>query len=248
MLQETHIHLSRTFLRFFIFTLAICYVLSGALVVHANPTVPSGWVEVRCSPVPADFQDTATVVLSNTETGEVYTITCYKVNDYIGRLQLPAGKYQVEQTTTADNFKYEALTSTISFDITADMPAAQLITLEIIKHDAVYTVPEQTPVSDPDTDTKEGPQPSQPSGETPDTPDSDTDADTNETNNAVLDLIEKESRPALQVQDSTTPEEPSAARSFVTGVSRGILVVLGSGLFVAFVFGMVYLIRQHSED
>lgn len=247
MLLENHMYLSRTVLRFTMFALAVWFFLSGALVAYANPTAPSGWVEVRCAPVPADFQDTATVVLSNTESGEVYTITCHKVNDYIGRLQLPAGKYQVEQTTTADNFKYEALTSTISFDITGDMPAAQLITLEIIKHDAVYIVPEQKPVSDPDADTQKAPHLSQPSEETPDTPASDADA--GETDNAVLDLIEKESRPALQAQDSTTSEEPSDdARSFASTISRGILIVLGSGLFVAFVFGMVYLIRQHSED
>lgn len=114
-------------------SLSVCSILSSALV-YALPMQSSGWVEVKCDPIPKDFSTIATVILSNTETGEYYTITGHKVNDYIGRLQLPVGQYQVEQATTADNFAFEALTATRAFEITADMPAAQLITLQIIKH------------------------------------------------------------------------------------------------------------------
>jgi len=240
--QPSTIHLSVSLL--LLFLLSICRFPSVS-VVHALPNAgATGWVEVRCDPIPKDFSDTATVVLSNTETGEYYTITCHKINDYIGRLELPAGKYQVEQTSTADNFAYEASTTIDSFEITAEMPAAQLITLNIVKHDVSYEIP-ITDAEEPTT--------------APELVDSITSLDENEsdstsppgnvqdTSNSILDWLKKETAPDDQTKSEdikdTHPEDTS--ESFAGG--RVVMIMIGTILFIIIIMTIAYFVRQHLE-
>ena len=227
-----------------LFLLSICCFPSPSVIYALPDDSVTGWVEVRCNPIPQDFSETATVVLSNTETGEYYTITCHKINDYIGRMQLPAGKYRVEQTSTADNFEYEASTTVDSFEITAEMPAAQLITMSVVKHDVSYELPI--------TDT----------GETvasPDFPDNTTSLDENvsddtppigtaqDTSNSILDWLKKETAPdeAGTSEEIENEHSTEASESFSSG--RIVMIMLGTILFIIIIMVIAYFARQHFE-
>lgn len=226
-----------------LFALMVCFLIPAPSV-YALPPAITGWVEVRCEPVPADFSDTATVVLSNVETGEYYTITCHGINEYIGRLELPAGKYQVEQTSTADNFAYEAFTKTTTFDITADMPAAQLITMEIVKHDVSYTVPEaELPSTVPDSPT-DVPETSEPLDPMPDTSKEDTQTPSNPLLDKLFgDHTVSEKPDASPDEDTEINEEPASSKS-----QNAIKVIVGTVVFIVIVFVIALFIRNHFEQ
>lgn len=240
--RPSTIHLSVSLL--LLFLLSICRFPSVSVVYALPNAAATGWVEVRCDPIPKDFSDTATVVLSNTETGEYYTITCHRINDYIGRLELPAGKYQVEQTSTADNFAYEASTTIGSFEITAEMPAAQLITLNIIKHDVSY----ELPITDAEKPTT-----------VPELVDSITSLDESEyvatpptgnvqdTSNSILDWLKKETAPDDQTKsdDIEKPHSEEVSESFSGG--RVVMIIIGTILFIIIIMMIAYFARQHLE-
>lgn len=222
--------------------LSLC-CFSPAVPVYALPEQATGWVEVQCNPIPEDFSDTATVVFSNTETGEYYTVTCHKINDYVGRLKVPTGKYQVEQASTADNFTYEASTETSLFEITTDMPAAQLITLSVIKHDASYELPpaESESVSDLSSDTSTTDR-EQDESEGSDDPIA---SDTKEDSNSVLDWILQESSAddteSAEDNDTVQTEEDAEPISF----DRVVLVILGTVLFIIIIMIIAFFARQY---
>ena len=236
--------------------LVISYLLTSAVWFHANiasvyalPEPVTGWVEVRCDTVPDDFSQSATAVFSNTETGETYTITCQKINDYLARLKVPAGKYQVDHVSTADNFRYEAFTDVASFEITAGMPAAQLIPLKIIAHEASLDVSapeeEDTPSAentDISADTESPDAVMQPEADqTPSSP-------SQEEQNAVLDLIDQMAQPDNADGQTSENEAAASTPSALSGLSRVFLVLFGSGLFAAFIFVCAWFLRKHLED
>ena len=224
--------------------LSVCSFFSAAIV-YALPMQASGWVEVKCEPVPEDFSDTATVVLSNTETGEYYTITCHKVNDYIGRLQLPVGQYQVEQTTTADNFAFEALTATRAFEITADMPAAQLITLQIIKHDASFTPPAiDSPSVLPDEGGSSAPDDILPPAES----DIEIPAEEQESHPSLLDQLFQEPGSDEISEDDLSDTELTEAEQTESFFQRVVKVLIGTLVFVILVVAIAFLARHHFEQ
>ena len=226
-----------------VLVLMVCFFIPVPSV-YALPSAATGWVEVRCEPVPADFADTATVVLSNTETGEYHTITCHKINGYIGRLELPLGKYQVEQTSTADNFAYEAFTKTTTFEITADMPAAQLITMEIIKHDVSYTLPDaelpftvpETPIDTPETDEQDSILPD------------DRKEDVHDTDNPLLDILtgkaDLDEETEASVSEKTIDEETSSS----SRMPNTLKVIVGTTIFIVLVFVIALFARNHFEQ
>lgn len=226
-----------------VFVLMVCFFIPVPSV-YALPPSATGWVEVRCEPVPSDFSDTATVVLSNTETGEYHTITCHKINGYIGRLELPLGKYQVEQTSTADNFAYEAFTKTTTFEITADMPAAQLITMEIVKHDVSYTVPEsELPPTATDSPT-DVPATAEPSDLMPDTSKEDTQNPSNPLLDKLLgDHTSSEKTDAAPNEDAEIDEEPASSKS-----QNALKVIVGTVIFIAIIFVIALFARHHFEQ
>ena len=100
------------------------------LPVYAEPSEgdPVGWIEVQCS-VPDDFHDSITVVISEDATGEIYSVDCREINGYIGRAELPVGTYTIFQVDAAQDRPAGCDIST--FEITADMKAAQLIRVTV---------------------------------------------------------------------------------------------------------------------
>ena len=230
----------------FLLTCVVCLFANSAFV-YALPEPVTGWVEVQCSSIPEGFSDTATAVFSNTETGETYTIHCQKINGYLARMKVPAGKYQVDHVSTTDNFTYEAFTEVTDFEITENMPAAQLIPLTIIQHNTPSDVPllDETAVSVLPENLTEP---------VPDTADSRQDADSTEGSaasqneeNAVLDMIDKMAGPDAP----EAPEETQAGSTdhqVLPSLGKVCLVLLGSGVFAAVVFGCAWMFRKHFEE
>lgn len=226
------------------FLLSICCFPSVSVVYALPGALVTGWVEVRCDPIPQDFSETATIVLSNTETEEYYTITCHKINEYIGRMELPVGKYRVEQTSTADNFAYEASTTVDTFEITAEMPAAQLITMNIVKHDVSYELPitdaGETIAAPDSTDSRA-------SAEENESDATSSVGDTQDTSNSILDWLTKETSAdeAFIAEDmefghsDEETEQPSGGRV--------VMIVLGTILFIIIIMVIAYFARQHFE-
>lgn len=233
---------------FAVFCVVFCTLIIGLFfplaVVYALPDQDTAWVEVQCTSVPKEFSSTATVVLSSTETGEYYTITCHKVNDYIGRLALPVGKYQVEHTSTADNFAYEATTTVDTFELKKDMPAAYLITVSVIKHDTSYTVPEaEAPVAPVPGDTEAVPETAVPS--TSDTPSQSQ----QNTVNSILDFLQNQGTDQDASDVTSDAENPDDADTSVPSAMRSIFkAIVGTLIFVALVFVIAYFVRQHNEE
>lgn len=135
------------FRAFILFVSLYILILSSVLSVYADPdekTSEGGaWVEVVCTIVPEDFEGSVSVVLSDVETDERYTIDCLKANAFVGRQKLPYGKYYVDWIYTSDTFYYEGFTDLYSFELTKEMAAAKKIEIEVIKNnvpDDVFTM------------------------------------------------------------------------------------------------------------
>lgn len=223
----------------------VVWLFAESAFVHALPEPATGWVEVQCTDIPEGFSDSATAVFSNTETGETYTITCQKINDYLARMKVPAGSYQVDHVSTADNFAYEAFTDITAFEITKDMPAAQLIPLTVVRHDAQHILPPTDSVSSAPSDDVSATVPSDTEPKTeaplPENPSSMPSDD-----NALLDIIDQMASPDASDEQATV-QAPSDEQQVLPSVGKVFLVLFGSGVFAALVFGCVWLLRKHFE-
>lgn len=128
-------YLVRTIL---LFVALFVLILFSIISVYAEPekteTEPGGWIEAVCTVVPADFEGSVSVMVSDVETDESYTIDCLNVNGFVGRKKIPYGKYFVDRIYTSDTFYYEGFTDLYSFELTKDMAAAKKIEIEVIKN------------------------------------------------------------------------------------------------------------------
>lgn len=119
------------------FTLVLL-IISSISPVYADPDnteeASGGWIEAVCTVVPEGFEGSVSVMVSEAETDEVYTIDCLKANNFVGRKKLPYGKYFVDRIYTSDTFYYEGFTDLFSFELTKEMPAAQKIEIEVIQN------------------------------------------------------------------------------------------------------------------
>lgn len=131
-------------------------MLSSVLLVYADPEekepAPGAWIEVVCPIVPEDFEGSVSIVVSDVETDESYTIDCLKANGFVGRKKLPYGKYFVDRIYTSDTFYYEGFTDLFSFELTEKMTAAKKIEIEVIKNNVPDDVFTMTPGSQSDTE------------------------------------------------------------------------------------------------
>ena len=144
------------------FTVAIMtamVVMSSMCVCYAAPNgelEETAWVEVKCT-VAEEYKEDAGLIVSNSETGETYTLKILAVNDYVCRQKLPLGNYIIDHAYTSDSFIYEALPNVNSFSLTKDMNAAAAIKVDIHKSD--LTMIETTPESSEEPAVSEPEQP-----------------------------------------------------------------------------------------
>lgn len=204
---------------------------------------PDGaFVELKVE-IPDGFRGSVSAMLKNKETGEMYTITAYRVNFYSNSMHLPYGEYSVEQVyTSEDNMTYEAFIDEDGFDLSTNYTLhARVLHNET---GAAYVDgsseidKEQIPSSETtgeagDTETSSRPQDSENvnSGEVTDTeqtpsPDENKPADDDTTK---------------QEQNTPTDEQPESKGSVVVYILK---VVIGTAVFVGIVFGAVYFVRK----
>lgn len=178
--------------------------------------------------VPEGFRGSVSVMLRNEETGEMYTITVFRVTSYSSDSELlPYGKYSVERAFTSENsLAYEAFVDEDSIDLTSNYTLhAKVVHNEAGQAyiDGNSDVDKRPSDITAGTDTSTGalePDDSTGTDQTP-APDKDSKAD--------------------QQQNTPADEQPESKGSVVAYVLK---VILGTAVFVTIVFGTVYIVRK----
>lgn len=178
--------------------------------------------------VPEGFRGSVSVMLRNEETGEMYTITVFRVTSYSSDSELlPYGKYSVERAFTSENsLAYEAFVDEDSIDLTSNYTLhAKVVHNEAGQAyiDGNYDVDKRSSDNTAGTDTSTGalePDDSTGTDQTP-APDKDSKAD--------------------QQQNTPADDQPESKGSVVAYVLK---VILGTAVFVTIVFGTVYIVRK----
>lgn len=178
--------------------------------------------------VPEGFRGSVSVLLRNEETGEMYTITVFRVTSYSSDSELlPYGKYSVERAFTSENsLAYEAFVDEDSIDLTSNYTLhAKVVHNEAGQAyiDGNSDVDKRSSDNTAGTDTSTGalePDDSTGTDQTP-APDKDSKAD--------------------QQQNTPADEQPESKGSVVAYVLK---VILGTAVFVTIVFGTVYIVRK----
>lgn len=178
--------------------------------------------------VPEGFRGSVSVMLRNEETGEMYTITVFRVTSYSSDSELlPYGKYSVERAFTSENsLAYEAFVDEDSIDLTSNYTLhAKVVYNEAGQAyiDGNSDVDKRSSDNTAGTDTSTGalePDDSTGTDQTP-APDKDSKAD--------------------QQQNTPADEQPESKGSVVAYVLK---VILGTAVFVTIVFGTVYIVRK----
>lgn len=178
--------------------------------------------------VPEGFRGSVSVMLRNEETGEMYTITVFRVTSYSSDSELlPYGKYSVERAFTSENsLAYEAFVDEDSIDLTSNYTLhAKVVHNEAGQAyiDGNSDVDKRSSDNTAGTDTSTGalePDDSIGTDQTP-APDKDSKAD--------------------QQQNTPADDQPESKGSVVAYVLK---VILGTAVFVTIVFGTVYIVRK----
>lgn len=178
--------------------------------------------------VPEGFRGSVSVMLRNEETGEMYTITVFRVTSYSSDSELlPYGKYSVERAFTSENsLAYEAFVDEDSIDLTSNYTLhAKVVHNEAGQAyiDGNSDVDKRSSDNTAGTDTSTGalePDDSTGTDQTP-APDKDSKAD--------------------QQQNTPADDQPESKGSVVAYVLK---VILGTSVFVTIVFGTVYIVRK----
>lgn len=178
--------------------------------------------------VPEGFRGSVSVMLRNEETGEMYTITVFRVTSYSSDSELlPYGKYSVERAFTSENsLAYEAFVDEDTIDLTSNYTLhAKVVHNEAGQAyiDGNSDVDKRSSDNTAGTDTSTGalePDDSTGTDQTP-APDKDSKAD--------------------QQQNTPADEQPESKGSVVAYVLK---VILGTAVFVTIVFGTVYIVRK----
>lgn len=185
--------------------------------------------------VPDGFRGSVSVMLQNKETGEMYTITAFRVNFYSNSKLLPYGEYSVEEVyTSEDNMTYEAFIEEDGFNLNSNYTLhAKVLHNE---NGAAYVDGSSGVDKEPSngttgtTDTGTASQPNDTGALEPDdsigtdqtpAPDKDSNAD--------------------QQQNTPADDQPESKGSVVAYVLK---VILGTAVFVTIVFGTVYIVRK----
>lgn len=178
--------------------------------------------------VPEGFRGSVSVMLRNEDTGEMHTITVFRVTSYSSDSELlPYGKYSVERAFTSENsLAYEAFVDEDSIDLTSNYTLhAKVVHNEAGQAyiDGNSDVDKRSSDNTAGTDTSTGalePDDSTGTDQTP-APDKDSKAD--------------------QQQNTPADEQPESKGSVVAYVLK---VILGTAVFVTIVFGTVYIVRK----
>lgn len=229
--------------KFILFAILSILIFSSIGPVYADPdkkeAEAGGWIEAVCTAVPEDFEGSVSVMVSDVETDEVYTIDCLKANGFVGRKKLPYGKYFVDRIYTSDTFYYEGFTDLYSFELTKDMAAAQKIEVEVIKNNVPEGIFEmrQEDVSEEEV-----------SAETTTDPDSIVEEQSNDHNeenipDTVVEEIDNENKNSTNetLVEDANPDDNFSTKRILRNIGISLLATV---TFVGIIGLFVYLIRS----
>lgn len=196
---------------------------------------PEGAYVELVAEVPEGFRGSVSVMLQNKETGEMYTITAFRVNFYSNSKLLPYGEYSVEEVyTSEDNMTYEAFIEEDGFNLNSNYTLhAKVLHNE---NGAAYVDGSSDVDKEPSngttgaTDTGTASQPKDTGALEPDDP----------TGTDQTPAPDKDSK-ADQQQNTPADDQPESKGSVVAYVLK---VILGTAVFVTIVFGTVYIVRK----
>lgn len=190
--------------------------------------------------VPEGFRGSVSAMLMNQETGKTYTITAFRVNFYSNSMQLPYGKYSVEQVyTSEDGMTYEAFIEEDEFDLNANYT----LHAKVLHNEAGAAYVDgssdidKEPVTGSTTDTDVSSNP-QNSGNTSSGTTTGTEQDPTPSDASASNKGEK----ADQQQNTPADDQPESSGSVVIYILK---VIVGTAVFVGIIFGVVYLVRKN---
>ena len=204
---------------------------------------PEGAYVELVAEVPEGFRGSVSVMLKNEESGEMYTITSFRVNFYSNSLMLPYGEYSIEDVfTSEDSMIYEAFIEEdcIKLDSNYTLHAKVLHNETGAAYVNGDSDIDQEPMDDMNseentsgneitTDT-----PSQPLDTGAAKPDDTPDAD----ETVTPDDNDKED----ELQNAPADDQPESKGSVVLYILK---VFIGTAVFVGIVFGTVYIVRKN---
>lgn len=182
--------------------------------------------------VPDGFRGSVSVMLQNKETGEMYTITAFRVNFYSNSKLLPYGEYSVEEVyTSEDNMTYEAFIEEDSFTLSSNYT----LHAKVLHNETGAAYVDGS--SDIDKDSSSGTTGTDTSSQPNDSDILSPDDTTDTEQSSAPDKTDKSD----QAQNTPADEQPESKGSVVTYILK---VFIGTAVFVGIVFGTVYIVRK----
>lgn len=196
-----------------------------------GPTYKDGTVHLSAT-VPEGFGGTVSVQLSNVETGELYTVTCYASAGHDTYDELPLGTYFVERAfTSEDSFIYEAFTEYFEFTL----GNFQELTVNVMFNEAAqsYLDEQAEQQSQQSTDLQQ----SQEQGSEP------QESGTTSAPAEDKEVTGEPAKPEDTVQD-TAPDDAEGTEEKGSVLEYIGKVVIGTAVFSLLVFGTVFIVRK----
>ena len=189
---------------------------------------PEGAYVELVAEVPEGFRGSVSAMLMNQETGKTYTITAFRVNFYSNSMQLPYGKYSVEQVyTSEDSMSYEAFIEEDEFELNS----SYTLHAKVLYNEAGDAYVDGT--SDIDKAPSDGTTTQQkPTGT----------AEPDDTSGNVQAPAQDKDDKADQQQNTPAEDQPESTGSVVIYILK---VIVGTAVFVGITFGVVYLVRKN---
>lgn len=193
-----------------------------------GPTYKDGTVHLIAT-VPEGFGGTVSVQLSNVETGELYTVTCYASAGHDTYDELPLGTYFVERAfTSEDSFIYEAFTEYFEFTL----GNFQELTVNVTHNENAQTYLDEQAAQQAASSQQQEQQGSDPQQSGTTSVPSEDKEDTSE---------------PVKPEDTAQDTAPDDAEG--TEEKGGVLeyigkVVIGTAVFSLLVFGTVFIVRK----
>ena len=229
---------------FLIMIYLLCFTFMSVPVSAKETEDEFGWVEVRAT-VPTKFDGEIYVLLENQETFNTYDFFIVAINNFVASEKIPAGDYVVSFAYVYQNSNYKVSVDVDKLTVSSE-GAATVLNAVVTNKNAV-----ETPVVN---ETIESPEPSEvPNVETP-SPDDTSDA--SQEGSSVEDSeVQATPTPTPIVSDPPSSSEVEEGDDSVDNVeeeSSPIFVfltkIIGTGIFIAVVFAVVYFVREHTKD
>ena len=243
-------HVFRTFMAFSLVGLILLSLIFCQVPVSAAPfeaSGPHGWVEIKAN-VPKDFQEDLSVTLQ-AEDGSSRTVFVLAENNYIGRMRLKAGTYDVMSAGVVNDTKMRFPTDWSPYLVEIkESGAAALITMTVTAPDTYQPVVspnsasgshEEPEAPDVVPDASTG---SSTGEETSGTSNSDS---TGDTEGEVL-TGNSSSEPEHVISKEETPDPSEKSEGGFWSGLRNLGITLAAMLvFIGIVCAVVYFVRKH---